>query len=75
MQTIQKTDFIITICSYSVLETLSVPQIQWFQIIPDHFTCLFLLQSMEGQSVIIAAAVVIVVIINFSSMKLSNVKG
>lgn len=70
MQTIQKTDFIITICSYSVVETLSVPQIQWFQTIPDHLRSLFLLQSVEGKSVviiIIAAAVIIV--INFGNMK------
>lgn len=74
MQTIQKTDFIITICSYSVLETLSVLQIQGFQFIPDHLTCSFPLQSMEGQSVIIIiiiiAAIVVTVVINFNSMKL-----
>ena len=35
MQPNQKTDFIITICSWDVLEIASVPQIQWFQIIPD----------------------------------------
>lgn len=63
MQPILKIDFIITICSWDVLETASVPQIERFQIIVDQPKYYSPLWSLEGQHIII--------IINFNSLKLN----